>query len=265
MKRTAFLLQALSRALAVTAAGTAGVQALITGAQIKDGTIQSRDIKNGSVARADIRRGAASLRGVRGPAGAGSGRGGRAAGAAGRAGARGPGSQGLRAQRGSRARRATREPVCTSPGPSPPRPTCRRRRAEGDAYIALDTGHLHVWDGDSFVDTGPVRGPEGRQGRQGRRRAGPAGPKGDQGSRARRGRRRARGLPGRDGRACRDHVGRRSTCPRQWLARPARSRSAAESTSATRPSRSTSRSRIPTADGSAGTSRFTTTTGSTTR
>ena len=32
-------------------------QALITGAQIKDGTIASRDIKNGTIARADIAAG----------------------------------------------------------------------------------------------------------------------------------------------------------------------------------------------------------------
>jgi hypothetical protein len=53
----------------------------------------------------------------------------------------------------------------------------------GDAYIALDTGELYVWDGDSFVNTGPVLGPKGDKGDQGETGpTGPAGPKGDQGA-----------------------------------------------------------------------------------
>jgi hypothetical protein len=52
----------------------------------------------------------------------------------------------------------------------------------GDAYVALDTGHLHVWDGDSFVDTGLVQGPKGDKGDKGDTgEQGPVGPKGDQG------------------------------------------------------------------------------------
>lgn len=34
----------------------------------------------------------------------------------------------------------------------------------GKGYITTNDGHLHVWDGDSFVDVGTVRGPEGPQG-----------------------------------------------------------------------------------------------------
>lgn len=30
-----------------------------------------------------------------------------------------------------------------------------------DGYIAVDTGHLHVWNGTSWVDTGLVQGPPG--------------------------------------------------------------------------------------------------------
>ena len=33
--------------------------------------------------------------------------------------------------------------------------------AAGDAYIVRDTGHLAVWDGIEFVDSGPIQGPPG--------------------------------------------------------------------------------------------------------
>jgi hypothetical protein len=63
-------------ALAAVTAGSAGVQALITGSQIKDDTIESRDIKNGTVRRADISaatlavlRGATGQQGPAGPSG----------------------------------------------------------------------------------------------------------------------------------------------------------------------------------------------------
>lgn len=36
-----------------------------------------------------------------------------------------------------------------------------------DSYIASDTGHLWVWDGDSWNDVGEIRGPQGSQGVQG--------------------------------------------------------------------------------------------------
>jgi hypothetical protein len=54
MKKAAFVVAGAVFALAAVTAGTAGVQALITSAQIKDGTIASRDIRNGTIARADI-------------------------------------------------------------------------------------------------------------------------------------------------------------------------------------------------------------------
>ena len=57
-------------ALAAVTAGSAGVQALITGSQIKDDTVESRDIKNGTVRRADISAATlAALSGATGPQG----------------------------------------------------------------------------------------------------------------------------------------------------------------------------------------------------
>jgi len=44
----------------------------------------------------------------------------------------------------------------------------------GDMWIASDTGHGWTWDGDSWVDAGPIQGPVGPQGPQGVQ-----GPKGD--------------------------------------------------------------------------------------
>lgn len=34
----------------------------------------------------------------------------------------------------------------------------------GTGYLTLNDGHLHVWDGDSYLDVGPVRGPKGDKG-----------------------------------------------------------------------------------------------------
>lgn len=47
----------------------------------------------------------------------------------------------------------------------------------GDMWIASDTGHGWTWDGDSWVDAGPIQGPVGPPGIQG-----PVGPKGDTGN-----------------------------------------------------------------------------------
>jgi len=44
----------------------------------------------------------------------------------------------------------------------------------GDGYITSDTGHLWVWDGDSWTDAGNITGPAGP--------TGPQGPKGDTGA-----------------------------------------------------------------------------------
>jgi hypothetical protein len=51
----------------------------------------------------------------------------------------------------------------------------------GDMFIAGDTSHGWTWDGQTWVDVGPIRGPKGDQGIQGP--AGIQGPKGDQGIR----------------------------------------------------------------------------------
>jgi hypothetical protein len=47
---------------------------------------------------------------------------------------------------------------------------------EGDAYVVASTGDLYVWDGDEWINTGPVVGPVGPQGE-----TGPAGPQGPAG------------------------------------------------------------------------------------
>ena len=101
MRRTALLVAGAASALVIATAGTAGVQALITGAQIKDGTIESRDIENGTIRRADIGRATlSSLRGPRGRVGAQGPRG--AIGPQGAAGATGPaGPQGLQGATGA--------------------------------------------------------------------------------------------------------------------------------------------------------------------
>jgi hypothetical protein len=53
--------------------------------------------------------------------------------------------------------------------------------APGDGLIAQDTGHLWVWDGTAWNDSGNIRGPVGPQGPQGA--VGPAGPQGLKGDR----------------------------------------------------------------------------------
>lgn len=52
----------------------------------------------------------------------------------------------------------------------------------GDGYITEDTGNLHVWNGSSFTDVGPIRGPVGPAGPQGPQGStGPQGPQGPSG------------------------------------------------------------------------------------
>ena len=170
-------------ALAVVTAGTAAVQALITGAQIKDGTIESRDIENGTIRRADIADATeAALRGQRGPRGAVGTQGvagpvGPAGpqGATGAAGQQGPtGAQGAQGPQGLKGDIGEGLHVTGSVAEAADLPD----DAEvGDAYIVTADGHLHVWDGEGWVDAGPVRGPQGAQGV-----AGPQGVQGPAGS-----------------------------------------------------------------------------------
>ena len=170
-------------ALAVVTAGTAAVQALITGAQIKDGTVESRDIKNGTITRLYIansaeaalrgRRGAQGPRGVAGPAGATGPQG-----ATGVAGPQGPqgvtGATGAQGPQGVKGDPGAGVHVTGSVATAADLPA---GAAEGDAYIVAATGHLHVWDGAVWIDTGLVQGPEGPQGDPGP--AGPVGPQGE--------------------------------------------------------------------------------------
>lgn len=59
--------------------------------------------------------------------------------------------------------------------------------AEGDGWLTSDNGHLHVWDGEKFIDVGTIQGPEGKQGPPGQKgergETGPQGLKGEQGPR----------------------------------------------------------------------------------
>ena len=69
--------------------------------------------------------------------------------------------------------------------------------AEGDAYIATDTGHLWVWSGTSWVDAGNIQGPRGLQGVPGER--GEPGQRGEPGERGEPGQRGLQGTPGEQG------------------------------------------------------------------
>ena len=80
MKRIGAVLVGVVAALAAVAAGSAGVRALITGAQIQNNTIESQDIRNATIRQADVS--AALLEAMRGRDGA--------AGSAGPQGATGP-------------------------------------------------------------------------------------------------------------------------------------------------------------------------------
>jgi hypothetical protein len=179
-------------ALAVVTAGTAAVQALITGAQIKDGTIQSRDVKNGAITRLDIAdateaalrgqrgpRGAAGMQGVAGPAGpAGS------PGATGAAGPQGPaGAQGVQGPKGD-----IGEGLHVTGSVVEQADLLDLDASVGDAYIVTADDHLYIWDGEDWVDAGLVRGPAGPEGD-----VGPAGPQGTQGPMG------ETGAPGADG------------------------------------------------------------------
>ena len=66
MKRVGAVLIGGVVALAAVTAGSAGVRVLITGAEIRDNSIESRDIKNGTIRRADVA--AALLEAMRGDA-----------------------------------------------------------------------------------------------------------------------------------------------------------------------------------------------------
>ena len=183
MRRTVLVGAGVASALVVATAGTAGVKALITGAQIKDGTIESRDIDNGSIRRADLSGAAiASLRGGRGPAGATGPRG--ATGTQGPAGPQGAaGPQGPQGPAGSQGAAGAAGPPGAGVNVTGSVATAAALPATGDpgdAYIVTATGHLHVWDGSAWIDTGLVQGPAGPQGATGA--AGPQGPAGPAGS-----------------------------------------------------------------------------------
>jgi hypothetical protein len=192
MRKATLLVAGVVCALAVVTAGTAGVKALITGAQIQDGTIKSRDIGNGAIRRLDIAPATvASLRGRRGPAGPRGLQGIQGPqGSPGATGAQGPagptGSQGATGSAGATGPKGDPGAGVHVTGSVATAASLPATGDEGDAYIALDTGHLHVWDGAAWIDTGLVRGPEGPQGETGPQGvpgpAGPAGPTGPAGA-----------------------------------------------------------------------------------
>jgi hypothetical protein len=76
----------------------------------------------------------------------------------------------------------------------------------GDGYLADDSGHLWVWDGDLWIDAGEIRGPQGIQGAQGSQGLrgyqgyqGSIGSQGSQGSQGHQGVRGYQGYQGDDG------------------------------------------------------------------
>lgn len=69
--------------------------------------------------------------------------------------------------------------------------------AAGDAYLAKDTGLLHVWDGTAWSDGVQFKGDKGDPGAQGP--AGPTGPAGPAGADGAKGEKGDQGEPGRDG------------------------------------------------------------------
>lgn len=192
MKRTVLLAAGVGSALVVATAGTAAVQALITGAQIQDGTIASRDIKNGTITRTDI--GAATLSSLRGQRGAQGARGAVGpqgpAGPVGAAGPQGPtggtGSTGATGAQGPQGVKGDPGAGVHVTGSVATAGDLPGGAAEGDAYIVTATSHLHVWDGAAWIDTGLVRGPDGPQGATGptgpQGPAGPTGPTGPAGA-----------------------------------------------------------------------------------
>jgi hypothetical protein len=187
MKRTVLVAAGVASALVVATAGTAAVQKLITGAQIQDGTIASRDIKNGTITRTDL--GAATISSLRGQRGAQGARGAVGPqGPAGPVGAAGP--QGATGATGSQGAAGAQGPqgVKGDPGAgvhvtgsvATAAALPATGNTAGDAYIVTATGHLHVWDGAAWIDTGLVRGPDGPQGPTGP--TGPQGPAGPTGA-----------------------------------------------------------------------------------
>ena len=89
MKKGLILVAVLAVTLGITTAASGRVQALITGAQIKDGSVESQDLEDRTILTKDLsKKAVAALRGNRGPRGFAGARG--AAGATGPAGPAGP-------------------------------------------------------------------------------------------------------------------------------------------------------------------------------
>ena len=189
MKKGLTLVAVLAVTLGITTAASGRVQALITGAQIKDGSVESQDIENRTIQPIDLSaRAVASLKGDRGPRGFAGARGAAGApgatgpaGPAGPTGARGPqgftgstGSQGPQGVKGDPGAGVNVKGSVATTGDLP------AGAAAGDSYIVTATGHLHVWSGTAWVDTGLVQGPQGIQGPQGTQ--GPQGIQGPQGT-----------------------------------------------------------------------------------
>ena len=179
--RTKFLWAALAlvAVLVITTAASATTRGLITGKQIAPHAINSKHLVNHTIQKHDLSTALAnSLRGARGPQGL-TGMDGRTGltGLTGPQGVPGPrGPQGEQGYDGEQGPEGPAGPV----GPTGPKgakgdpgagvnvtgsvaawtdlPTTGTL---GDAFIVRSTGHLAVWDGTKWVDTGPVQGPPG--------------------------------------------------------------------------------------------------------
>ena len=67
----------------------------------------------------------------------------------------------------------------------------------GDGWLTRNNGHLWVWDGDQWIDEGPIRGPQGVRGPEGQE--GPPGIQGTRGQEGPEGVRGPQGIPGPEG------------------------------------------------------------------
>lgn len=180
MKRALILVAVLAVTLGITTAASGTMQALITGAQIKDGSVESKDIEDRTILPKDLSaRAVAALKGDRGPRGLVGARGATgptgATGATGLAGARGAtgatgargatGATGATGAQGVKGDTGAGVHVTGHVGTVGALPASGA--ADGDAYIVDATGDLHVWNGSAWINTGPVQGPAGADGADG--------------------------------------------------------------------------------------------------
>jgi len=195
MKRALAIILAALAVLIVGTVAMGGVEALITGADIKDGSIGTNDIKPGSLQSHDIRDGTiaqvdlskvllTSLQGAQGQTGP--------QGATGAQGPQGPkGDQGAQGVQGANGDTGPAGPMGDKGAKGDTGAGLHVKgtlatvallpmtgNALGDAYFVA--GNLHVWNGSAWVFAGSLVGPQGDKGAKGD--TGAKGDKGDTGA-----------------------------------------------------------------------------------